>query len=87
MTAGLGKSCSFGLPHIRGGNRFTVYIENRYLRTDICIESNVCIEKNIDHQWSNIVYFNRKSTRNFRNCDNSGLIPTKMHNSISISLF
>ena len=41
-------------------------------------------KKNIDHQckWSNTVYFNRKSTRKFRNGDNSGLIPTKMHNSL-----
>ena len=50
---------------------------------------HVHIEKNIDRcKWSNIVYFNRKSTRKFRNCDNSGLIiPTKMLNSLSISLF
>ena len=63
------------LPHIRGWYRFTVYIENRYLRIDICIEPNMSVsKKNIDHQckWSNIVYFNRKATRKFRNCDNSG---------------
>ena len=31
----------------RGEYRFTVYIENQYLRIDICIESNVCVSKKI----------------------------------------
>ena len=31
----------------RGGYRFTVYIENQYLRTDICIESNMSVSKNL----------------------------------------
>ena len=31
----------------RGEYRFTVYIENRYLRIDICIESNVSVSKEI----------------------------------------
>ena len=74
----------------RGGYQFTVYIENRYLRIDFCIESNISVwKKNTSHQykWSNIVYFNRKSTRKLRNCDSTGLIPTKMHNSLPVSLF
>ena len=33
------------------------------------------------------VCLNRKSIRNFKNCDNSLLIPTKMHNLLPISLF
>ena len=31
----------------RGGYRFTVYIENQYFRTDICIESNMSVSKKI----------------------------------------
>ena len=31
----------------KGEYRFTVYIENRYLRIDICIELNVSISKKI----------------------------------------
>ena len=31
----------------RGGYRFTVYIENQYLRIDICIESNMSVSKKI----------------------------------------
>ena len=33
------------------------------------------------------VYLNRKSVCKFKNCDNSLLIPTKMHNLLPISLF
>ena len=48
----------------------------------ISVSNRTCLyRKKINHQckWSNIVYVNRKSTRKFRNCDNSGLNPTKMH--------
>ena len=31
----------------RGGYRFTVYTESRYLRKDICIESNMSVSKKI----------------------------------------
>ena len=33
-----------------GGYRFTVYIENRYLRIDICIEWNMSVSKKIHSQ-------------------------------------
>ena len=32
---------------ISGGYRFTVYIESRFLRIDICIESNMSVLKKI----------------------------------------
>ena len=34
-----------GLEISRGGYQFAVYIENRYLRVDMCIESNMSISK------------------------------------------
>ena len=73
----------------RGEYRFTVYIENRYLWIDIWIESHMFISKEISitHVSGQNIYLNRKSIHKFKNCENSLLIPTKMHNLLPISLF
>ena len=51
------------------------------------IERVLIKNKNTEYpcKWSKNVYLNRKSIRNFKNCDNSLLIPTKMCNFVLIT--